>query len=144
MTQNLTRAAVLGAALAALAATTAAAKGEGGLGARLIGGAERPGPGDPTAAGAIQVLPDLAKSQLCYTLQVSKLSEATMAHIHKGPADASGPVVVQLITPTVQGSKGCVAADPALVKDIADHPAAYYVNVHTLKFPAGAIRGQLK
>jgi hypothetical protein len=66
-----------------------------------------------------------------------------MAHIHKGPPDGSGPVVVPLITPTVYGSKDCVAAAPALVKDIADHPANYYVDIHTFKFPAGAVRGQL-
>jgi hypothetical protein len=29
------------------------------------------------------------------------------------------------------------------VKDILTNPAAYYVNVHTSDYPAGAVRGQL-
>jgi len=37
------------------------------------------------------------------------------------------------------------ASLPALVtvKAIAKNPAAFYVNIHTVKYPAGAIRGQL-
>jgi hypothetical protein len=34
-------------------------------------------------------------------------------------------------------------ADPALVKDIADHPSAFYANLHTAQFPGGAVRRQL-
>jgi hypothetical protein len=42
----------------------------------------------------------------------------------------------------VAGCKGDVAA--SLTRDIRRHPAAYYVNVHNLEFPGGAIRGQLR
>ncbi|MEO8113529.1 MAG: CHRD domain-containing protein [Phenylobacterium sp.] len=145
MTHMLTRAVTLGAALAALTATAAPAAMGGGLMAMLNGASEKPTAGDPQGGGMAMVRPDVAKSQVCYDLQVRNLSPATMAHIHKAPADAAGPVAVPLAAPDASGkSSGCVAADPAVVKDIAANPAGYYVNVHTAQFPAGAIRGQLK
>jgi len=33
---------------------------------------------------------------------------------------------------------------PALIDDIGNHPGAYYVNIHTGRFPGGAIRGNLE
>jgi hypothetical protein len=71
-----------------------------------------------------------------------------LGHIHKAPFGANGSVVVPLFTTPVPGTVFAVSgtvngADPALVKDIAGHPSAFYVNLHTAKFPGGAVRGQL-
>ena len=55
----------------------------------------------------------------------------------------AGDVVVELRPPTFGVSGGCTSADPELVADIAANPSEYYVNVHNVPYPDGAIRGQL-
>jgi len=45
--------------------------------------------------------------------------------------------------PTQSHIQGCTTAAKSLVKSIAGHPGAYYVNVHNAKHPLGAMRGQL-
>ena len=59
-----------------------------------------------------------------------------LAHIHRGAAGTNGPVVVDFMEP-VNGLNGCVQADAALIKDIRQDPAAYYVNVHTTNNAGG-------
>jgi hypothetical protein len=45
--------------------------------------------------------------------------------------------------PEVIGPTGCATAPRALVKLILMHPENFYVNVHTLTYPDGAISGTL-
>jgi len=70
------------------------------------------------------------------------LFSPTAWHIHKGAADTTGAVVINL---------GTTFSTPFAFKDtlseqqLADLKAGlYYVNIHTAKFPNGEIRGQLK
>ena len=96
------------------------------------------------AGGTRKFKIDAAKSQVCYELHASGIGAATMAHIHKAPADAAGPVAIPLKAPDASGKVSeCTTADAAVVNDILHNPAAYYVNIHNAQFPAGAIRGQL-
>lgn len=90
---------------------------------------------------------------LCYTLDVRDLTTTPVAaHIHVGPRNANGPVVVGLATPPAQTStvSACITAaegtnmTPAELAAITADPRAYYVNVHTTRYPGGEIRGQLK
>ena len=81
-------------------------------------------------------------AKVCWEFKVSGIDTPLAAHIHKGGAGKAGPVVVPLGAKYT--AKGCTTATAALAKAIAAQPAAYYVNVHTKKYPAGAVRGQLK
>ena len=111
--------------------------------ANLTGAAEVPGPGDPDGGGTVQVTLNTDKNEVCYDLTVTKIDEATAAHIHEGAAGKDGPVKVGLDTPKGGSAKGCKTADAAVVKDIMANPANYYVNVHNAAYPKGAVRGQL-
>lgn len=79
---------------------------------------------------------------MCWTFKVKGLDTVNAAHIHKAPKGKSGNVVVAFFASKLK-AKGCVAAPKAVVAAIAKNPTAYYVNIHTNKYPAGAIRGQL-
>ncbi len=121
------------------------------LKATLTGANEVPGPGDPDGTGTASIRLLAGLGRLCYTLSVSNIVlPATGAHIHLGAAGVAGPVVVPLgnptassTSPTIGGSSGCVNVSRTLVGQILANPAGYYVNVHNVVYPAGAVRGQL-
>lgn len=116
------------------------------LAGTFSGGVEVPGPGDTDGAGTGTVAIDTAKNEACYDLTVTNITlPAAAAHIHKGAAGVSGPVVVPFDpAPGADGkAKACATGDAAVMADIAANPANYYLNVHTSDFPNGAVRAQL-
>ena len=132
------------AAVVLLAMTAGPASAAGALAtleAKLTGEQEVPGPGDPNGRGEAEV--KVFKAKVCYTLKVQRIKPATAAHIHVGRRGEAGPVVVTLNTPDDGFSKGCEKISRKLSRNLREHPARYYVNVHNKKYPAGAIRGQL-
>jgi hypothetical protein len=114
----------------------------------LTGAKERPDPGDADGRGKARL--QLKKGQICFELSWRNIDAPTAAHIHRGSREEAGPVVVGLLSvlppglgAPVSSVGGCATADPALIADIRSHPSAFYVNIHNVPFPAGAIRGQL-
>jgi hypothetical protein len=114
--------------------------------ARLSGDRESP-KGDADGKGAASVLVDGKK--VCIAIGVTRLDDVQAAHIHRGAQGVNGPIVVD---PKVAVQKsgngvvvgGCATVTSSLAQAIKRNPGRYYVNVHTSKFPAGAIRGQLR
>ena len=116
------------------------------LEATLTGEQEVPGPGDPNGSGEAHVT--VFSKKVCYTLQAEDIGRPIAAHIHEGRRGVAGPVVVELNTPkkvadAVYFSEGCERISGTLSRDLRMNPTRYYVNVHTNRFPDGAIRGQL-
>jgi hypothetical protein len=111
----------------------------------LSGALEAPGPGDPDGSGTAVLTINPGQGEVCFLITVTGITlPATAAHIHVGPAGVAGPVVVGLAPPGANGTAaGCVAAPREGLLQILHAPEAYYVNVHTTDFPAGAVRGQL-
>ncbi len=88
---------------------------------------------------------DTAKGTLCYNLTSTDLQGIVVgSHIHSAVAGVDGGVVIPLkaFRFNAQG-RTCQKVNAALLKDIIAKPTAYYFNVHTRKYPAGAVRGQL-
>lgn len=111
----------------------------------MTGIQEVPGPGDADGNGTAEIRVTPREGQLCWDLYARGIDSATAAHIHRGAAGAAGPPVVTLTTPDAAGrSQGCAAVDVALARNIAMRGHDFYVNVHTVAHPAGAIRGQLR
>jgi CHRD domain len=123
-------------------AGTAQAQGRS-LATTLTGAAEVPGPGDPDGTGTATLTVNPGLGQICYELTVSGIAPATAAHIHVGTVTEAGPVVVPLDPPTDGSASGCAEVDRELALAILKSPSDYYVNVHNVEFPAGAVRGQL-
>jgi hypothetical protein len=109
------------------------------LHATLSGKAEVP-KGDPDGSGTAEV--KITGATVCWEIKVAKVGTLVAAHIHKGRAGVAGPVAVPF--GKSYRSKGCSKASLAVAGAIAKSPSAYYVNVHNAKYPAGALRGQLR
>ncbi|MBU6428160.1 MAG: CHRD domain-containing protein [Cyanobacteria bacterium REEB65] len=111
------------------------------LSATLTGRAETQ-PGALSAAGSADITLDPSSGQVCYDLSTTNLSGITAAHIHQGAPGQAGPIVVPLPI-TATSLKGCTSASLQTVRAITGQPQNYYVNIHTTRYPAGALRGQL-
>jgi len=123
---------------AAAFAATAAMHPE--LGAKLAGKHEVP-KGSPVGHGIVNLNLKAASGKVCWTFEIVGLRGAMSAHIHRAPAGTAGPIVVAL--GGHYKAKGCTSAPKKTIEAIESNPNAYYVNVHTAKYPNGAIRGQL-
>lgn len=109
----------------------------------LTGDTEVPGPGDNDGRGTVTLTLNPDKGEVCYSLTVVNIQEATAAHIHEGAMGKAGAVKVALEAPKAGTATGCKQVDAALIQTIMQNPANYYVNVHNAEFPQGAVRGQL-
>jgi len=98
-----------------------------------------PNLGDLDGTGTADLTVNPGTGEVCWTIEVAGVEPITAAHIHVAPADTTGAVVVPLNPYT----GGCTVVDRELALAIITDPDAYYVNVHNVPFPGGALRGQL-
>lgn len=101
--------------------------------------------GDGTGIADIEINSD--RTRICWDIRglVGSVDDVTAIHIHAGQKGAVGPVVVDFIS----GSQACTEAsaggiDESVLRDMAKKPANFYVDVHTERYPDGAVRGQLE
>lgn len=135
---------LLAATVGIISAVPLAAQSGQRLTANLTGAAEVPRPGDHNGSGYATVRVNQFRNRICYNLSVRRVQGVTMAHIHRGRAGVAGPVVVNLRAPRGGQSSSCTRVSRALINDIARNPRRFYVNVHSERFPDGAVRGQLR
>lgn len=135
----------------ALVALTAATVFAGGrpLTASLSG-ANEVGLGDPDGSGTMNLTLNSGQEEICWDLEVQDIEVPNRAHIHQAPAGQNGGVVVfffdLVVDPPIlvpDSLSGCVDVSRDLIIEIRQNPEQYYINVHNLDYPGGAIRGQL-
>jgi len=125
-----------------------------------LAGANEVSPVDTLARGQAKFELSADGTELHYRVNVANIEAVTQAHIHVGPAGQNGGVVAFLfgfvpegVYPngtlavgviTAANLVGALAGQPlsALVAELEAGNA--YVNVHTLAYPGGEIRGQIK
>ena len=123
----------------ALAAVSAGTKT---LTTTMLGSNEVP-KGAPKGSGKAVITLNAGTGKVCWTFSnVKGISKVTASHIHKAPKGKAGNIVVFFFAGALK-TKGCVKAAKATITAIEKHPSGYYVNIHTVKYPGGAIRGQL-
>jgi hypothetical protein len=156
------RHAVLVMALAMLGSAVGAQPQGPNFRAHLSGGEEVP-PVQTRAQGQAIFRVAADGMSIHYRLNVANIENVTQAHIHLGAAGTNGPVVVWLypreappvlIPGRFQGvlAAGVITAADLVgllagqtIGDLVDEMASgnTYVNVHTLQFPPGEVRGQI-
>jgi hypothetical protein len=97
--------------------------------------------GDPTATGTAEIKLNAATGKVCWKFTLKGVKGPTAAHIHTGGPGTTGAVIVPFGTAFKRS--GCTTAPKETINAILAKPRAFYVNVHTAKSPAGAVRGQL-
>ena len=112
--------------------------------ASLSGSQEVP-PAATTATGAAEIQFNENTNKLTWKVTYNGLTgPATAGHIH-GPAPTgqnAGVVIPFTGNLNAQPVAGETTITPAQFADLA--AGLYYVNIHTSRFPAGEIRGQLR
>ena len=97
-----------------------------------------PNQGDLDGSGTATLTVNPGLGEVCWSIEVTGVETIRAAHIHKAPSTTTGDVVVHLSPDT-----GCATVERDLALNIVLHPSSYYVNVHNMPYPGGALRGQL-
>jgi CHRD domain-containing protein len=114
------------------------------------------------STGTAKFLVNDNNSQISYWINVTGIKKINQAHVHNGTTGQNGDIVVSLLsnsksakgnaTPPKIGFKGNITKGdlrgPMQGKEISDlitlmGNGSAYINIHTDKYPKGAIRGQI-
>ena len=119
--------------------------------ASLAGASVLPGPGDPDAVGQFGMNPRKRQGRVCYGMVVEGLDPITGVFIHKGRRREEGPRRLTLFEdPVGRPGEGYYAECTSgvrrrLIRRIFKprEGRPWYVQITTVAYPNGALRGQL-
>ncbi|MFI9724348.1 CHRD domain-containing protein [Streptomyces sp. NPDC052396] len=137
--------------LAALGTGRAGRAGTAYFAAALSGDQEVPVPGGPATGdrgGRAVALLRVHGDQVSYAFFFRGIGAPTMGHLHQGVRGQNGPVRIPFFLTRLPDGRtsatGTVrVTDGRLLTDLIANPGHSYVNLHTARFPGGAIRGQV-
>jgi hypothetical protein len=110
--------------------------------------------GDPDGSGVAVVRVNSDADLVCYSIVVRNIGAPTepgpgvgSAHIH-GPLPSTGIAIdldtIFMATGTdTYIASDCVSADSDTIDALLANPELFYVNVHNVEFPGGAVQGSL-
>jgi hypothetical protein len=102
--------------------------------------------GDPNAVAQMILIVNPNRDTVCFLTKWFDIDGTVVAaHIHLAPVGVPGDVKVPLFSGAFEGTdmlRGCVLAN-GFASAILANPSAYYVNIHSDVWPAGAVRAQL-
>jgi hypothetical protein len=101
-----------------------------------------PKPGPAGGRGVAQLA--VNGRRLCWRITVSGIDKPVAAHLHSGGVVANGPVLVALGRRYEPVGCTTMAVDAAAFLAGCATCGDVYLDVHTRKFPRGAIRGTLE
>ena len=98
---------------------------------------------DPAATGSARL--ELGGASIRFHIRAANLGKCVATHLHQGGVGVNGPMAIEL-NPGFTGEAldGSIPVDSDLSARILANPSHFYVKLHSLKFPGGAIRGQLR
>jgi hypothetical protein len=107
--------------------------------------------GDPDLSGSADLVVNVRRGTVCFDIDLDETTpgadSVVAVHIHPGSAaetcDAQDCAPALDLDFANQGLRGCARAGKFLLGVLADEPEQFYLHVHTARFPAGAVRGQL-
>jgi hypothetical protein len=110
----------------------------------LAGSNEVPPNGSPATGTSVGTYDDVSNMFMMDTNASGFVANVTAAHIHLAPPGVSGPIIFPLSGGT--GGTTYTSHDMFVFTELqeADFLAGnYYVNIHSVEFPGGEVRGQL-
>jgi CHRD domain len=111
--------------------------------------------GDTNAYGSATII-FRGTNTLCWAILVNNLDTPTAAHIHSAKAGVNGPITVTLAPPANDAdapfanpgtASGCItdasAGFATIIRNLKANPSVFYINIHSINFAGGGVRGQL-
>ena len=130
--------------IAALIATLVLAAPAGAAVKRLQANLSGSAATDPDGGGTAKLRLNRERERVCYTITVRQIDDVVAAHIHRR---SDSGIAVDLITAPESGNRftGCTEdVAKSTIRRILRRPRRFYVNVHTVAYPGGAIQGRLR
>jgi hypothetical protein len=125
------------------AVASAASPADDKVKATLTGGPD----GDPNGKGKFSAT--IGEDSLCYSLTAKKVGVTTGGHIHADDGTTvvaihrtGGAVVCLDVVPDAEDTDETLSESELAA--IAADPSGFYVDLHSVRFPDGAISGSLK
>ncbi|MEU6660150.1 CHRD domain-containing protein [Streptomyces sp. NPDC046821] len=113
------------------------------------GARKKKGPAAGDKDGKAVALIKVKGDRVTFALTWNGIGRPTRGHLHEGRAGSDGGVKAELFGTTMPASVNSAAgqtsmSSASLARRLRTDPGGFYIDLHSKKFPGGAVRGQLR